>query len=122
LVKTSAYTLEETVEKFENACHSLIDGNVQEYVSMLKDIEDELKNTVAKYPEDDEIKEFFADFKGFLKDKKSGELVDEKDRLSKFLSDMKKHIVHWRKLDVSSGKDLQFKDYRSLRGDAGTRR
>jgi hypothetical protein len=121
LVKTSAYTLEETVEKFENACHSLIDDNVQEYVSMLKDIEDELGNTIAKYPEDDEIKEFFADFESFLKDKKSGESVDEKDRLSKFLSDMK-HIVHWRKLDMSSGKDLQFKDYRSLRGNAGTRR
>ncbi len=120
MVKTSAYTLEGTVKKFENAYNSLIDNNMQEYASILNDIEDELGKTIAKYPEDDELKEFFTGFESFLKDKKAGEVIDEKDRISKFLSEIKQ-IVHWRKVDMSSGKDLQFKDYRSLRGKTGIR-
>jgi oligoribonuclease (3'-5' exoribonuclease) len=76
---------------------------------------------MGKYPEDSEFKEYVNKFNRLMEKKAEGLSVeDEKELLEKFLSDIRR-FVHWRKLEISSGEYLPFRDYRSLREEGGRR-
>jgi predicted RNase H-like nuclease (RuvC/YqgF family) len=118
----SAYTLDDLLEILDRAHGALIDKDKGEYEKSLKSAEEELKNLLNKYPQDEELEEYRGEYASFLERREEGLKREvEKKRLSSLVSDLKQ-MIHWRKLGMSSGKDLPFKDYRSLRGEAGRRR
>lgn len=117
----SAYTLEDLLEILDRAYGALIDKNESEYARNLEAASRELESLLEKYPEDEELREYRDDYASFLERKEEGMKREvEKKRLSSLVSDLRQKI-HWRKLGMSSGKDLPFKDYRSLRGEVGRR-
>jgi predicted RNase H-like nuclease (RuvC/YqgF family) len=117
----SAYTLDDLLEILDRAHGALIDKREAEYEKNLSAAKEELENLLAKYPEDEELKEYSAEYTSFLERKEEGLKREiEKKKLSALVSDLRQ-LIHWRKLGMSSGKDLPFKDYRSLRGEVGRR-
>lgn len=116
----SAYTIEEISEKLEAAYSSFIDNKIAEYESALSSVLSDLENVVRKYPNDEEMRSYLKTFSAFYEGKKEMKKEEEKKRLSELLSDLN-HKVHWRKLGMSSGKELPFRDFRSLRGETGRR-
>jgi hypothetical protein len=116
----SAYTLEDIVKLLDDAYSAFIDKE-ERYPETLGNALGELEDITRKYPEDGELKKYLASFKAFSKKREAGlSREEEKKGLSALISDLK-HKVHWRKLGMSSGKDLPYKDYRSLRGEVGRR-
>jgi oligoribonuclease (3'-5' exoribonuclease) len=132
MTKASAYTIEEIVEVLEDAHSDLLDHlqlknperrtrKLEDYESGVKKAYDMVVKTVGKYPEDEEFKEYFDKFNKFIAKKEEGIPIEkEKKWLEDFLSDIRR-FIHWRKLEISSGKELPFRDYRSLRGERGRR-
>lgn len=117
----SAYTLEDLLEILDRAYGALIDKDEDVYVKSLSAAKTELEDLLGKYPEDDELKEYSTEYASFLERREEGLKREvEKKKLSSLISDLRQKI-HWRKLGMSSGKDLPFKDYRSLRGEVGRR-
>jgi hypothetical protein len=117
----SAYTLEDLLEILDGAYGALIDQDQEVYEKKLGGAKDELDTLLEKYPDDDELKEYSAEYTSFLERREEGLKREvEKKKLSSLVSDLR-HMIHWRKLGMSSGKDLPFKDYRSLRGEVGRR-
>jgi hypothetical protein len=97
------------------------EGKYREYESELDSITRKLEKTIEKYPNDEEIKVYFNDFLSFIEERKKGMKPEkEKKEISEFLSNLR-HIIEWRKLGMSSGSRLPYKDYRSLRGERGRR-
>lgn len=116
----SAYTLEDVVKLLDEAYSAFIDRE-EKYPKALSKVLEQLEDITRKYPEDGEIKGYLSSCQAFNKKRKAGlSREEEKKGLSALISDLK-HKVHWRKLGMSSGKDLPFKDYRSLRGEVGRR-
>jgi hypothetical protein len=132
MVKASAYTIEDIVELLEDANSSFLDylrlkeeerkaKKIEEYEGKLKAAYDMTAKTTGKYPEDTEFRDYFKRFSALMKKREEGISVEkEREMLEDFLSKMR-HLVHWRKLEISAGKDLPFGDYRSLRGERGRR-
>lgn len=116
----SAYTIEEILEKLEAAYTSFIDNKIAEYGSALSSVLSGLENIVKKYPNDEEMGSYLKTFSAFYEGRKEMKKEEEKKKLSGLISDLN-HKVHWRKLGMSSGKELPFKDFRSLRGETGRR-
>jgi hypothetical protein len=117
----SAYTLEDILKMMDEAYAALVDKEPEKYEKNLGSAREELEGLLDRYPGDEELKGYLADFASFLKKREEGmSRSDEKKRLSALISDLR-HKIHWRKLGMSSGKDLPFKDYRSLRGEVGRR-
>lgn len=117
----SAYTLEDILKIMKEAYEALLDEAPEKYEKNLGSARGELEGLLERYPGDEELKDYLADFTAFLKKREEGmDRNEEKKRLSSLISDLR-HKIHWRKLGMSSGKDLPFKDYRSLRGEVGRR-
>ncbi len=117
----SAYTLEDLLEILDGAYGALIDKNMEEYEGKLRRAQGELASLLEKYPDDDELKDYRSEYASFLDRREEGLKREvEKKKLSSLVSDLR-HMIHWRKLGMSSGKDLPFKNYRSLRGEVGRR-
>ncbi len=117
----SAYTLDDLLEILDGAYGALIDKNEAEYEKGLSAAKEELENLLEKYPDDEDLKEYSAEYASFLERREEGLKREiEKKKLSALVSDLRQ-LIHWRKLGMSSGKDLPFKDYRSLRGGVGRR-
>lgn len=116
----SAYTIDETVKILDVAYAAFIDKEQDRYEKSLASAKGELEKLLGKYPDDEELKGYLADFNSFFKKREGMSREEERKRLSSIISDLK-HKAHWRKLGMSSGKDLPFKDYRSLRGEVGRR-
>ncbi len=115
----SAYTLEDVVKVLDDAYAAFIDAEGR-YPEILGSALEQLEGIAKRYPEDKELKGYIANFKAFSKKRPELSREEEKKGLSDLISDLK-HKVHWRKLGMSSGKDLPYKDYRSLRGEIGRR-
>ncbi|MDP6459557.1 MAG: hypothetical protein QF829_02040 [Candidatus Hydrothermarchaeota archaeon] len=115
----SAYTLEDVVKLLDDTYSAFIDKE-ERYSEALGNTLEQLKDITRKYPEDNELKRYFMNFKAFNKKIPGLSRAEEKKELSALISDLK-HKVHWRKLGMSSGKNLPYKDYRSLRGEVGRR-
>jgi hypothetical protein len=115
----SAYTLEDVVKLLDDAYSAFMDRE-ERYSEALGHVLGQLEGISKKYPEDKELKGYLANFKAFNKKRPGLSRAEEKKGLAALISDLK-HKVHWRKLGMSSGKDLPFKDYRSLRGEVGRR-
>ncbi len=119
MVKASAYTVEDVARKLDTAFGMFIDGE-EEYVDVLQEVRERLQELVEKYPKDDEVAEFLQAFDSYLEAKEGMSREEEKERLVWLKSELN-HIVHWRKLGMSAGRVLPFKDFRSLRGGIGGR-
>lgn len=115
----SAYTLEDVVKLLDDAYEAFIDKSRQ-YPKLLGDALKLLVGITERYPEDKELKKYLAGFKTYNKKRAGLSRAEEKKGLSDLISDLK-HKVHWRKLGMSSGKDLPYRDYRSLRREIGRR-
>lgn len=117
----SAYTLDDLLEILDRAYGALIDKKEADYEKDLSAAKEELENLLEKYPDDEDLKEYSAKYASFLERREEGLKREiEKKKLSALVSDLRQ-LIHWRKLGMSSGKDLPFKDYRSLRGEVGRR-
>jgi len=120
MVKASAYTLDEILENLKKAYGEFIDENYDEYLAIIKDMKEKLENLVNKYPEDEELKDYYDNFNDFYEDIGKVDRKEEKDKFAWIKSELN-HIVQWRKLGMSAGRVLPFKDYRSMRGSIGGR-
>ncbi|MDI6654378.1 MAG: hypothetical protein QME59_00640 [Candidatus Hydrothermarchaeota archaeon] len=116
----SAYTIEEISKELKSAYSSFVDNRIAEYESALGSILSRLENVVKKYPSDGEMRNYLKTFSAFYEGRKEMKKEEEKKKLSELLSDINQK-VHWRKLGMSSGKELPFKDFRSLREEIGGR-
>ncbi|NOZ59166.1 MAG: hypothetical protein GXO66_06285 [Euryarchaeota archaeon] len=121
MVKASAYTLEEVAERLDEAFGMFIDGD-EEYASVIREVKERLEKLSEKYPDDGELREYLQAFQDFYSKREEGKLTrdEEKERLVWLKSEIN-HIVHWRKLGMSAGRVLPFKDFRSMRGEIGRR-
>ncbi len=115
MVKVSAYTLDEILEKLKKAYGEFLDEEYNKYTTTIKGIKEELQKLVNKYPDDKELEDYYGNFNGFYDDIGKVDKTEEKDKLAWIKSELE-HIVHWRKLDMSSGRVLPFKDYRRMKG------
>ncbi len=120
MVKASAYTVEDVARRLDDAFGMFIDGD-EGYIQVLEEVRTRLQELTERYPKDDEVAEFLQAFESYLKAREEGmSREDEKARLVWLKSELN-HIVHWRKLGMSAGRVLPFKDFRSLRGGTGGR-
>ncbi len=121
MVKASAYTLEEVAERLDEAFGMFIDGD-EEYGSVIGEVKERLEKLSEKYPDDRELKEYLEAFRDFYSKREEGSLSreEEKERLVWLKSEIN-NIVHWRKLGMSAGRVLPFRDFRSMRGETGRR-
>ncbi len=121
MVKASAYTLEEVAERLDEAFGMFIDGD-EEYGSVIGEVKVRLEKLSEKYPDDRELKEYLEAFRDFYSKREEGSLSreEEKERLVWLKSEIN-NIVHWRKLGMSAGRVLPFRDFRSMRGETGRR-
>jgi len=120
VVEASAYTLEKQLELMESAKNLLIDNKMQDYEKALESITDEFDNIMIKYPHDDELADFAKDFSRFCDRRTILKFKRELKELKELVTYMR-HMVHWRKLGMAAGKDLPWKDFRTMRGSAGER-
>ena len=119
MVKASAYTLEEIANKLNEAFGMFIDEE-EAYGETIKGVKEELEKLVNKYPEDNELRDYFKAFEDFYEKREELDRKKEKERLIWLESEIN-HIVHWRKLGMSAGRVLPFRDFRSMRGETGRR-
>ena len=121
MVKASAYTIEEIAEKLDEAFGMFIDEE-EGYDEAIREIKERLEKLTEKYPDDKELKEYLQAFQDYYSEKEEGKLTreSEKERLVWLKSEIN-HIVHWRKLGMSAGRVLPFRDFRSMRGEIGRR-
>lgn len=117
MVMASPYTVGQISEKLKKAQASLVEGKKKEYEASLREAVEGLEEILSKYPDDDEMKEYYDSFFPFY-EKRDGKA--DKTRLEEFITEID-HIIHWRKIAMASGKGLPFRDYRSLRGETGQR-
>lgn len=110
----SAYTIEEISEKLEAAYYSFIDDKITEYEFALDMVLSDLEKIAEKYPQDEEMRSYLKTFRAFYEGREEMKKEEKKKKLSELLSDIC-HKVRWRKLGMSSGTELPFKDFRSLR-------
>lgn len=120
MVKASAYTLEELLEKLKDAFGEFIDENYDAYKEIVEQVKGRLEEMVKKYEDDAELREYYENFMEYYESIGKSERELEKEKLAWIKSELN-HIVHWRKLGMSAGRVLPFKDYRSLRGGIGGR-
>ncbi len=118
MVVASPYTVEEIAEKLKEVHSLLTEGKQKEYDVGLRSIVEDLEELLDKYPQDTEMKDYHDAFTAFYEKRSGG--VTEVKRLLEFVSDIE-HLAHWRKIAMASGKELPFRDYRSLRGERGRR-
>lgn len=117
MVMASPYTVSQIAEKLKKAHSNLVEGEKKDYENSLREAVEGLEEILRKYPDDDEIKEYYDVFFPFY-ERRSGKA--DKARLDEFITEID-HIIHWRKIAMASAKGLPFKDYRSLRGETGRR-
>jgi hypothetical protein len=117
MVMASPYTVSLIEEKLKTALSQLMEGSKEGYDKALRESVEGLEEIIRKYPDDDEIKEYYDAFFPFY-ERRSG--MADKDRLEEFITEID-HIIHWRKIAMASAKGLPFKEYRSLRGETGRR-
>jgi hypothetical protein len=110
----SAYTIKEISEKLEAAYYSFIDDKITDCEFALGLVLSDLEKIAKKYPQDEEMRNYLKTFSAFYEGRKEMEKEEKKKKLSELLSDICRK-VHWRKLGMASGKELPFKDFRSLR-------
>ena len=120
MVDASAYTLEKELELMESAKNLLIDNKMIEYEKALDSIIDGFDDIKIKYPKDKEIEDFAKDFAKFCDRRTILKFNRELKELKELVTYMR-HMVHWRKLSMSAGKDLPWKDLRTMRGKTGGR-
>lgn len=116
----SAYTIDEIVKELDRAYSAFLDGDRAGYEKELASTLKSLEELAKKYPKDEEMKNYLRAFSSFYEERKTMRREDEKAKLSELISDIK-HKVHWRKVETAAAKDLPFKDFRSLRGEAPRR-
>lgn len=117
MVMASPYTVGQIAEKMKKAHEKLTEGKRKEYEDALREAVEGFEDILSKYPDDGEIKEYYAAFFPFYE--KRGAKTD-KAKLEEFITEID-HIIHWRKIAMASGKGLPFRDYRSMRGETGQR-
>lgn len=134
-VEVSPYTLEKIIPILDSAkslfreySELLGEGReietrekLKEYKEALNMLLEKLKEIVGKYPSDREIGNYYSDFNTFYEERHKFEVEEELSKLEDFFRSIR-HIIDWRLVRQSSGKELPFKDYRSLRGSHGRRR
>ncbi len=117
MVMASPYTVDQIAEKLKQAHINLAEGKKTEYEASLREAVEGLEEILDKYPDDDEMKEYYDALFPFY-EKRNGKA--DKAKLEEFITEID-HIIHWRKIAMASGKGLPFRDYRSLRGETGRR-
>jgi|TARA_B100001971_G_C18258024_1_gene583972 hypothetical protein len=115
----SAYTLEDVAKILDDAYSAFIDRE-ERYSEIIENAFKHLEDVSNKYSDDSEINEYLVRFNNFNKKRSGLNRDNEKKELKTLISDLKQKI-HWRKLGMSSGTNLPFKDFRSLRGSGGNR-
>ncbi|MFQ6105554.1 MAG: hypothetical protein ACE5NL_00585 [Candidatus Hydrothermarchaeaceae archaeon] len=113
--------MEEIAEKLEEAYSKFVARNRSGYEVTINSITREVEALVKKYPRDREVKDYLNMLNAFH-ERKEGcmDPKEEKQRILSLISDLKQ-MVHWRKVGMSSGMELPYKDYRRMRGETGRR-
>jgi hypothetical protein len=120
LTKISAYTLDSLQTKLKEVFRLFMDEN-KGFHNLRREFREELKLLVKKYPNDTEVGEFLNHWLELRAQRKANIPREEEKICLVWLLSEFSHIVEWRKLGMSSGRVLPFKNFRSLRGDVGKR-
>lgn len=132
--EVSPYTLQERLAELESVKALFIEylevtksgedskggKMLSEYEDALKRVSGNLSKEVEKYPDDEEFRKFFDDFSALYKKRGQLKIAEELEKLKELVGSLK-HIIDWRIVGKSSGTDLPFKDFRSMRGGRGRR-
>ncbi len=120
MVRISAYTLDSFHAKLKETFRLFMNKD-DEFHTMRREFREGLKELVKKYPDDTEVGEFLNHWLELRAQRKADiPWEEEKICLTWLLSELN-HIVHWRKLGMSSGRVLPFHDFRTMRGNVGKR-
>lgn len=120
MTKCSAYTLASMEAKLKEVFRLFIEGD-EDFHTCRRAFREEFRALAKKYPRDTKVNDFLNEWLDLRNRRKTGlSREDEEEQLVWLLSELS-HIVNWRKLGVSGGRVLPFRDFRSMRGDRGHR-